>query len=239
MIIMCKETLYTNDSIRKSILHALLGEKPFSEFTFNKGDTCIYKYDQLGWFRISIANSWSSVDINRESRFSLCISPGYSRRFTVLHKWYEPFVKDSIKENRKNASVMMGHNVESGYFDFLRSGEEFDSDYAKLKDAICLEALPFFRDNMSLDLFYRNNVLPSIQGKREFRKDTVIWVYEWLMATRIVAQESYDKTKRILTDYLYNSPFPISRIFRSAYEAHFDEVISVLESYDYNKDLKP
>ena len=234
---MNEEVLYSNDDLRNRILNSLLKEDVFVDFTLNKGEKCIYKKDALGWFRISIANSWSSVDLHRKSSFSLCLSPGYSRRFNVLHRWYEPFDRSTIKEQRKKASVMIGHNVGGGYFDFLRSGDDFEKDYTKLKEVVFTEARPFFIGYRTLEGYYLHEVLPGIQGKKDLRKDTVFWAFEWLMATRIVAPESYESTKHYIIDYLYHSSYPISKIFRSYYEVHIIDILRVLESYDYKKDI--
>jgi hypothetical protein len=229
--------LFSNNQLRNRILDCLLKEAYLEEYSISRRDNSLYKKDGLGWFRISIANSWSSVDLDRDSQFCLCITPGYSRRFDVLHKWFEPFAKTPIKEERKSASVMMGYKSGKGYFDFLRSGNGFEIDFKKLNDTIYQESIPFFTNNLTLDDYYQTVVLPGIQGRKELRKDTVFWTFQWLMATRIVAQESYAITKEILTDYLYNSPFPISKIFMSNYEKSYPAIINALETYDYKKDL--
>lgn len=234
---MNEEVLFSNVQLRKRILGCLQKESFLKEYSINLKDNSLYKQDGLGWFRISIANSWTSVDIDRGYRFSLCIAPGYSRRFNVLHKWFEPFSKNSIKEQRKSASVMMASNVGKGFYDFLRSGDDFEKDFEALNSIIHDEFGAFWSNNLSLDDYYQAVILPGIQGKKELRKDTVFWVFQWLMATRIVASDSYVTTKRVLTDYLYNSPFPISKIFMSNYEECYPAIIHALETYDFRKDL--
>ncbi len=228
-------TWYSNDDLRRMILKRLEGEALLEGFKTKMSWKGLFRKDYLGWYEISIANSRPSVDLNRDSQFSLCVTPGYGRRFSVISKWFKDFLTDPRDETRW-LTVSQGHKGTPYWVDFLRSGEGFDDDYKILRDIVLEESLPFFSKYMTIEDFYENDVKPGIEGKVDLRGDTDSWIFRWMMATRIADPDFYPIAKDKLIDWALNSPFPISSIFRAGYYKRLPEIISALESYDLSKE---
>ena len=81
---------YSNDDIRIMILTRLQEEPVLDGFILRKTWEGLYMRDRLGWYEISIANSRPSVDLQRDSQLSLCVKPGYGRRFNVNSAKHSP-----------------------------------------------------------------------------------------------------------------------------------------------------
>lgn len=227
------ENWYSNDDLRVMIL-TRLQEEPFLEgFILKKSWNGLYLKDKLGWYEISIANSRPSVDLQRNSQLSLCVTPGYGRRFNVLSHWFKDYLNNPRDELRW-FTVSRGHQGIPFWVDFLRNGQGFEDDYTTLRDIIIKESLPFFAEYRTIEDYYEKDVRPGIEGKRTLRGDTDIWIFEWLMATRIVNPSSYPLAKKTLIDWALNSSYPIRKIFLEGYYQRLPEIISSLESYDYS-----
>lgn len=225
---------FSNDDLRIMILRRLEDEPLLNGFKIKKAWKGLYHKDHLGWYEISIENSRPSVDLLRDSQLSLCVTPGYSRRFSDLSQWFKTFLRDP-KDERRWFTVSLGHKGSPPWVDFLRNGVGFEEDYNTLRDMILEEGLPFFSKYQTIEDFYENDVKPGIEGRIALRGDTDSWIFKWMMATRIVAPESYPYVKEMLLDWALNSPMPISKIFKDGYYNNLPEIISALESFDITK----
>ena len=225
---------YSNDDLRIMILTRLQEEPVLDGFILRKTWEGLYMRDRLGWYEISIANSRPSVDLQRDSQLSLCVTPGYGRRFNVLSHWFKEFLRDPRDESRW-FTVSRGHQGIPLWVDFLRTGQGFEDDLKTLCGIISNESFPFFAEYRTIEDFYEKVVRPGISGESALRGDTDSWIFEWLMATRIVEPRSYPLAKNKLIDWALNSSLPISSIFKDGYYKRLPEIISALESFDYTK----
>lgn len=225
---------YSNADLRVMILTRLQEEPVLNGFLLRKSWSGLYLKDRLGWYEISIANSRPSVDLKRDSQLSLCVTPGYGRRFNVLSHWFKDFLRNPSDESRW-FTVSQGHQGVPLWVDFLRTGQGFEEDYNILRRIVIKESVSFFARYKTIEDYYETDVKPGITGVSALRGDTDSWIFEWMMATRIVDPRSYPLAKEILLDWAINSSLPISAIFKNGYYKRLPEIISALESFDYSK----
>lgn len=81
----------------------LLDDEFFENFKLRKKDSSIIKQNSSGFEKVELQN-W--IDTNHSvSEKGLVILPVYSKRFDILHKWFERFSFKTISDQRDTYSI--------------------------------------------------------------------------------------------------------------------------------------
>ena len=195
----------SNDHLRERILSHLCNEPELDGFVIKKSDCALLKKDNLGWKRIHLI-SYTSVCRKRE-QLSLMVNPHYTRRFSVLHEWFDKnFSIISPRDRRWYDSVRWKEPRTAKYrnswhlVDFLRTGEDFDLDYNRLKEVIIEESIPFFTQYDTLQGMYDECILPILLRKINLPIGSFDWSYQYIVLTKIVCPEEYVFVKHLVSE---------------------------------------
>ena len=172
-----------NDFIKKIALY-ILQDDSMSDFSYRQRDQSLINKCNSGFEQIEL-RTW----INQtQSQDSLVILPLYSKRFNVLHEWFESFSFKKISDQKKLPSVsfegsMLGEKNEY----HLLNGEDFNFEIEQLKVDVIRVSNRVFNDFGDLDKLYNYLVKPILTDAKELPNVGVEWAFEYLLLTRIVA----------------------------------------------------
>jgi len=183
----------------ENIAAYLLEDVFFENFKLRKKDTSLIRKLSSGFEKVELQN-WA--DTNRSSGAKeLVVRPVYSKRFDVLHKWFERFSFKSLSDQRDAYSigfegVMLGKKNE---YHFPIS-EKFCPEWQVFRNEIVANARSVFNKYTCLADMYKYLVFPSIQGDKLLPDVGADWVFEYLLLTRIVDEKNYGKAKNVILD---------------------------------------
>lgn len=170
----------------------------FSEFKYRKRDfTLIFKTKELQ----------KSIEFQHWGTFGypiFTVYPQYRVRFNVLHKWFENHSVKPINIQRDISSVgfdgrMLGH---TDYFHFNENMQDYDREIEHFCREVIACSEYVFDNYGTLELLYKNKIVPILKGKSQLPIVGADWVFIYLKLCRLVAPESYDEFKRIVVNQI-------------------------------------
>lgn len=175
----------------------LLEDDFFENFKLRKKDCSIIKKFSDGYEKVELQN-W--IDTNHREK-ELVILPVYSRRFDVLHKWFEKYSFKTISDQRDAYSIgfeglMLGKKNE---YHFSVS-ERHCSEWEAFRNDVVANARGVFRNFTSLAEVYEYLVYPVVIGKKMPPDIGADWVFEYLLLTKIVDEKNYGRAKKTIMD---------------------------------------
>lgn len=216
------------------IIDDLSSSTQLGDFKYLKSRKTFIKYDALGSYGFEI-RYWDWVNDNDYP--AICINPIVFRRFDILHKWYEPIGRISLKDQRQNVSLMKKTQ------DFFENKYVFSldmSDYSEvIKQMLTVfynECNIFWQRYTTLDAMWKDvkNIMQN--GIDEF-KPGAEWIFEWMALCLIVSPNDYSSMKTVIKKHIEISQqgkYPEPNI--RCYYDRFDEIFDYLEHYDFTKE---
>lgn len=183
----------------ENIAAYLLEDEFFENLKLRKKDSSIIKKLSSGFEKVELQN-W--IDTNRSgSENELVILPVYSKRFDVLHRWFEQFSFKSISDQRDAYSigfegVMLGKKNEYRF----SISESFCSEWEAFRNDIVANARSVFNKFTSLADLYEYLVSPVVKGEKMPPDVGADWVFEYLLLTKIVDEKNYGRAKKVILD---------------------------------------
>ena len=226
--------MITTNELRARILMRLSSEPLLKSYTVVKSKNYLTKRDDLGLFVINLNDSYSSVDTNRNNEFSLCVSPGFRRRFNILEEWFERnfYLKDREGIKYRFSNVWLPHldaSPENNYWervDFLRERDTFEDDYQHLLTIIANTGLSFFSVNTTLEGMYQQRIKPVIEGKQSIDFYGFDWVPTYLSLAKITHPEQYQTVKNVVLQTLQG------RLYDLEVDRYKDSIPAILNYID-------
>ena len=223
--------MITTTELRARILMRLSSEPLLKGYNVVKSKNYLTKRDNLGLFVINLNDSYSSVDTNRNNEFSLCVSPGFRRRFNILEEWFEKnyYLKDREDIKYRFSNVWLPHldaSTQSIYVDFLRERDTFEEDYQHLLTIIANTGLSFFSVNTTLEGMYQQRIKPVLEGKQSIDFYGFDWVPTYLSLAKITHPEQYQTVKNVVLQTLK------CRLYDLEVDRYKDSISAILDYID-------
>ncbi|MDE5882161.1 MAG: hypothetical protein K2J63_01290 [Muribaculaceae bacterium] len=215
-------------NVYERIVELLKQEPILQDFKYVKSEYAFVK-------RVNGVKYWLHLYHVFTFNISMTIQPAAYVRYDVLEKWWERFDFRSTRDHRGLYTVGVSTDMIGFYpfFDFDYDGSNFDEMYPLLREATiqCVEYT--FSTFKTMEDFYKEKVLPILEGKNEPPQLGSTWVFEYLTAGRILYPESYEKIKEIVMYYveqrtLSGEPGIIK------YKGKWGEILAYLESLDFS-----
>lgn len=185
-----------NKSVEQFAVY-LLEDELFAKFKLRKNDASIVNKQPSGYEKVELQN-W--IDMNCSTgKKELVILPVYSKRFNVLHKWFEKFSVKTIADQRDSYSIgfeglMLGRKNEYRF----PISDNFSPERESFRSDVVTNAKYVFNKFTSLGDLYNYLVYPAITGEKVLPNVGADWVFEYLLVTKIVDEKNYDKVKKII-----------------------------------------
>ncbi len=185
--------------VTEIIASYLLDDEFFEKFKLRKKDSSLINKLPIGYEKVELQN-W--IDTNYSSgEKALVILPVYSKRFDVLHKWFERFSFKTISDQRDAYSIgfeglMLGRKNEYRF----SISESFSPEWEDFRNDVVFNAKSVFSKFTSLADLYEYLVRPVITGEKVPPDVGADWVFEYLLLTKIVDEKNYDRAKKVILD---------------------------------------
>lgn len=176
------------------ILNRLINEPAFKDFKMRKSDESLIQKMKDGYNKVEFNDHFQDIDLSNH-QLALQIRPIFERRFDILSKWFEKYSFKDIKTQRNNGQIF---DVINDEFLFYNSGEKFDEQYAKLRDAVVAKTLDFFDRYSTLEQFYQREVFTILTGEKKMQTVGADWIFEYLKVTWIVDRVNYYNLKTLI-----------------------------------------
>lgn len=216
------------NKVIEKILPKLIEEPVFKGFKIRKSDECLIRKTSEGFEKIEFDDHFQTIDL-KNNEFALQIRPHFERRFNVLSKWFEKYSFKDIKTQRNLGQIFDGLGDDE--FLFYNSGENFDKSYNKLRDAVICKAEEFFNMYSTMEKMYSNEILPLLNGEKQFRNNGSDWMFHYLKLIWIVDRKNYYNLKDMLLKHIEFLMF--GRTFKepaaSRYYDKLNEIFAALE----------
>lgn len=177
----------------------LLDDEFFENFKLRKKDSSIIKQNSSGFEKVELQN-W--IDTNHSvSEKGLVILPVYSKRFDILHKWFERFSFKTISDQRDTYSIgfegqMLGKKNEY----YFALSESFRPEWEIFRNDVVANANAIFDKFTSLADLYEYLVYPVITEEKLPPNVGADWVFEYLLLTKIADKKNYGRAKKVILD---------------------------------------
>lgn len=176
------------------ILNRLINEPVFKDFKIRKSDESLIQKMESGFNKVEFNDHFQDIDLSNH-HLALQIRPIFEKRFDVLSKWFEKYSFKDIKTQRNNGQIFQGIEDE---FLFYNSGEKFDEQYTRLRDAVVNKTSDFFDNYSTLEKFYQREVFTILTGEKKMQDVGADWIFEYLKLTWIVDRSNYNKLKSLI-----------------------------------------
>ena len=166
---------------------------------------------------------------------SIVIRPCISRRFEIIHRWYEKFSFRSLRDQRNSDSIGFASDMlgfDGRYFfhlDLLNFEEQYNKVVHVIKD-MCSFMNSFFRN---LEQLYYYKIVLVMEGKRNFPDGGAEWLFRDLALTKIVSPNDYPIVKSKALEHIeimHNRHEPNIERY---YPNKLFEIFNYLERYNF------
>ena len=183
-----------------NIVEYIATDSFFKDFVVRKRDNSIILKTDYGYKQVQLEH-YNSYDLSRND-LALEITPGYAVRFNVLHKWFEKYCKRPLNVQREDYSVGLIGSMfnKTSEFYLLESREDYTKDVQKIYIEVVNNAKYLFSKFATLKGYYEYHIDEVLKGKEELPDGGAEWVFEYLIATRLVAPSSYDIVKNMILE---------------------------------------
>lgn len=173
----------------RKIISDLKDDAFLSEFKFKKSENMLYLRDD---------SSCLSVGFEHWQEYGKCtIYITYGRRFEILTKWFEKFSFKTIRDQRNNPNIMYDNTNFGGeeYIQFDYSFSDYEEKMQIMLPMVKKNLACFSKKYSTLEDFYKEDVLPIINGQKEFPDIGADWIFIYLTLGFLVDRENYNLLK--------------------------------------------
>ncbi len=183
----------------KEIALYVLEDTRMSGFAYRQQDKSLIKKEVAGFEKIEL-RSW--VDQSQE-KDSLVILPVYSKRFNVLHEWFESFSFKKLNDQRNQASIgFEGSMLDEKNEYRLFVDQDFNSEIDQLKENIVRISKKVFYQLNDLDSLYHNVITPVLEGNKCLPDVGADWAFRYLVLARLVGSSAYPELEKLILHQL-------------------------------------
>ena len=206
----------------------------FEDYIFIKSKHAFIKKYNWGWYQISL-------EPHNEFEYTR-ICPFYEIRFNILVNWFEKFSFKTLKDQRSNSTVFFegekfGYETDFYFDSAWRDYKNYSKLYPKFRDTVVVCATKAFDLYTSLDDYYREEIVPVLNGDKELPMQGADWFFESLTACKIVAPDQYPAFKKIMLKHA-DKMMECNEPNMAEYYNRLDEILSYMESIDFSQPLK-
>ncbi len=223
------------------VIDDLLKTEYFKDFTFLKSRRILIQKDNLGSFWIRFRPLLGI----KNHEYSLELDFGIARRYDILHKWYEPFWRYPLREQRiactLGFAIWRAPKKELSY-DFLLDG----SDYCEVFQDMYEKLVPQCRYQQNrfktLQDMYDVYIDDILNGNIQFSNRAIAPqgnIFEYMALCLIVNPTKYPILKQFYMELIDERLKKGDPNFTQYGDINkFHEIFNYLENYDFSKDLK-
>lgn len=183
----------------KDIALYILEDARMSDFSYRHQDNSLIRKGVVGFEKIEL-RSW--VDQGKE-KDRLVILPVYSKRFNVLHEWFEPFSFKKLSVQRNQASIAFeGSMLDEKNECRLFIEQDINYEIDQLKENVVRISQNVFDELSDLNSLYHNVIIPVLDGDIELPNVGVDWAFRYLLLARLVGSCSYPKLEKLILNQL-------------------------------------
>lgn len=214
--------------LAEKIARYLLEGEYFENFSLRKRDSSLINKLPYGAEIIQLQH-WIETNHDSGKQF-LIVRPLYLKRFNILHKWFEKYSVKSISDQRDSYSVGFNGNMLNTKNEFLFNVDEVNNPLFDIfRDEVIKISADVFSKFSSIECLYNEIVQPCMLGEHSFPDVGAEWAFEYLLITKIVDNENYERNKgKILSriEELNSRGEPNIQI----YYDKVDEIVAYLEN---------
>ncbi len=213
----------------------------FKDFTFLKSRRILIQKDNLGSFWVR----FRTLDGIKDNALTLELDFGIARRYDILHKWFEPFWRYPIREQRIASTV--GFPVwdkdwnyrHSLHWDFRLDGVDYEKDFIEMYNRIipqCRYQQNRFKTLQDMYDVYIDDILNGNINRVITPQDDV---FVYMALCLIVNPAKYPILKQFYMELIDKRLKKGDPNFTKYGDINsFHEIFNYMENYDFSKELK-
>lgn len=221
-----------NKVLIEKLFKRLLIHPLFKGFKYRSKDCSIIKKEQYGWEKIEFQN-WISYD-QKTAKKVLMIKPVYSKRFNILHEWFEKFSFKRLSDQRDNYSVGF-EGVQFGRrneFSFYLNDIDNSEVISSFENEVIENTQLIFNKFSSISDLYEFLIKPVLEGEKELPNLGADWIFEYLTITKIKNKESFEPLRMLIYSKM-NEMYEKGEPNTAEYYQKFDEIIDYLNELEF------